>query len=120
MYAPTLAAVNNRDFAYLGVFALGALVGLGFFVSGLQWLLANHHRVTLVVMTGLMVGSLRALWPWQNEQNVLLTPSGNVGLYVGLFIAGAVGVLALIFVETRLAKNGLIENVIPDKASSSQ
>jgi putative membrane protein len=115
MYAPTLNAVNERDFVYLAVFALGALVGLGFFVSGLQWLLANHHRLTLVVMTGLMVGSLRALWPWQSEDNVLLAPAGNVALFVALFMAGAAGVLVLIFAETRLAKKGLIENVLPEK-----
>ena len=119
MYVPTLNAVNDRDFAYLGVFILGALIGLGFFVSGLQWLLTNHHHLTLVIMTGLMLGSLRALWPWQDEQNVLLAPSGNVGAYVGLFIAGAVGVLVLIVIELRLAKSGLIEMDVPEKTLAS-
>jgi putative membrane protein len=119
MYAPTLNAVNERDFVYLGVFALGALIGLGFFVSGLQWLLANHHRLTLVVMTGLMAGSLRALWPWQNEENVLLAPAGDVVLFVALFVAGAIGVLVLIFVETRLAQKGLIQNVVPEGTSAN-
>ena len=61
--APTLAAVNDRNLGYLGASIVGAMLGLGVFVSGLQWLLTNRHRVTLVIMTGLMLGSLRALWP---------------------------------------------------------
>ncbi|MET0303940.1 MAG: DUF368 domain-containing protein, partial [Microbacteriaceae bacterium] len=52
MYAPTLAAVNDRDFAYLGIFMLGAIIGLGLFVSVLQWLLEHRRRVTLAIMTG--------------------------------------------------------------------
>jgi putative membrane protein len=108
MYAPTLQAVNDRNLAYLGVFALGAIIGLGLFVSGLQWLLATHHRVTLVIMTGLMAGSLRALWPWTSDQNALLAPSGDVGAAIGLFAAGAVAVLLLIFVEMRIAQKPVV------------
>ena len=122
MYAPTLQAVNDRNLAYLGAFAVGALLGLGFFVSGLQWLLAKHHRVTLVIMTGLMAGSLRALWPWQNEQNVLLVPSQNVGAMIGLFVAGAVGVLLLIGVESRIQKKSVdaLHNNVPDSVPNPE
>lgn len=108
MYAPTLAAVNDRDLGYLGAFIVGAALGLGVFVSGLQWLLANHHRVTLVIMTGLMLGSLRALWPWQGPSNELLAPSGDVALVGALFLAGAVLVTALIVAEHRLVARNLM------------
>lgn len=114
MYAPTLAAVNDRNFGYLGAFIVGAVLGLGVFVSGLQWLLANHHRVTLVIMTGLMLGSLRALWPWQGSTNNLLAPSGDVLLVVALFLAGAVLVTALILLEHRL----VARNVLPPDSAS--
>ncbi|MEL0261217.1 MAG: DUF368 domain-containing protein, partial [Aquiluna sp.] len=73
-YAPTIAAVNDRDFGYLGVFVLGAVVGLGLFAKVLNWLLTNHHQLTLMAMAGLMLGSLRALWPWQVGDQ-LLQPS---------------------------------------------
>jgi len=102
MYAPTLAAVNDRNLGYLGAFIVGAALGLGVFVSGLQWLLANHYRVTLVIMTGLMLGSLRALWPWQGSSNELLAPSGDVILVGALFLGGAALVTALIVIEHRL------------------
>jgi putative membrane protein len=104
MYAPTIAAVNDRDFGYLGTFVLGALVGLGAFVGLLQWLLEHTSRITLVVMTGLMVGSLRALWPWQSETGEILVPATNGLLELALFATGAFVVAALIFAEKKLIR----------------
>lgn len=102
LYEPTLAAVNDRDLGYLGTFVLGAVFGLGAFVAGLQWLLEHRRRVTLVVMTGLMAGSLRALWPWQDADRGLLPPGDAVGAVVVLFVVGLLAVLTLVLVETRV------------------
>ena len=104
MYAPTIAAVNDLDFGYLGTFVLGALVGLGMFVGLLQWLLQHKTRITLVVMSGLMVGSLRALWPWQSETGEVLAPTSNGLAEVALFATGALVVAALIFAEKKLIR----------------
>ena len=99
MYQPTLAAVNDRDFGYLGLFILGAIVGLGLFVRVLQWLLEHRRVVTLVVMTGLMAGSLRALWPWQGEGRELLDmPVDNLGVWAWTAV-GVVVVVAVVLVE---------------------
>jgi len=102
LYQPTIEAVNNRDLAYLGVFALGAVVGLGSFVVVLQWLLAHYHRVTLLVMAGLMAGSTRALWPWQTDARVLLAPGDNLLVLIGLVLVGAAVVFGLIRWERSL------------------
>lgn len=102
LYAPTLSAVNDANIAYLAVFALGALVGLGLFVKVLRWLLEHHRQRTLAVMAGLMLGSLRALWPWQEADRTLLAPSGNVLAIVGLFLAGMAVVGLLIIAEDRM------------------
>jgi putative membrane protein len=104
MYAPTIAAVNDRDFGYLGTFVLGAIVGLGAFVGLLQWLLEHKARITLVVMSGLMVGSLRALWPWQSETGEILPPAANPLIELSLFAIGAAVVAALIFAEKKLIR----------------
>ena len=104
MYAPTLAAVNDRDFGYLSTFILGALIGLGAFVGLLQWLLEHKSRITLVVMSGLMVGSLRALWPWQSETGEIVAPTTNGLIELALFATGAVVVAALIFAEKKLIR----------------
>ena len=105
MYEPTIDAVNTLDFAYLGAFIVGAIIGLGSFVVLLQWLLTHRKRITLVVMTGLMVGSLRALWPWQGEGRELLAPqSENLVSIAGLFVLGVVVVALLISVERVIAR----------------
>ena len=105
MYQPTLEAVNNRDFAYLGVFILGAILGLSFFVRILQWLLTHHAAITLAIMSGLMLGSLRALWPWQGESRELLAPAGDAAVVALLGLAGFVVVVAMIVVETVVKQN---------------
>jgi putative membrane protein len=102
LYATTIAAVNERNFAYLAVFALGAIFGLAAFVSFLRWLLDHHTRITMAVIVGLMLGSLRALWPWQDEDRGLLAPSSDVLSVVLLAVAGAVIVAVLLWVERRL------------------
>ena len=104
MYAPTLAAVNNRDFGYLGTFVLGAILGLASFVSLLQWLLAKKLKMTMVVMTGLMIGSLRALWPWQSETGAVLLPEANFELELLMFGVGSAIVFGLIVLERRMGR----------------
>ncbi len=103
LYTVTMDAVNNRDLGYIATFALGAIVGLALFVKLLQWLLDRFHHLTLVVMTGLMAGSLRSLWPWQDGDRTLLAPDpGNLVLCVVLALVGAAAVIAVMLVEHRL------------------
>ena len=112
MYEPTISAVNDRNFGYLAVFALGAITGLALFVSLLKWLLAHRTRITLVIVTGLMVGSLRALWPWQEDDRTLLAPSGDVLPVLLLLFAGIAVVVGLIIAERKL---GLSEEQVDEK-----
>lgn len=105
MYQPTLSAVNDRDFVYLGVFVLGAILGLGIFVKALQWLLAKYSSITLAIMTGLMLGSLRALWPWQGDSRELLAPKGDVLVVGALALGGFILVVLLIVVERVLRRS---------------
>ena len=106
VYEPTLAAVSDRDLGYVAVFAAGALTGLALFVKVLQWLLTHRRAATLAVMTGLMVGSLRALWPWQDEERTLLGPGGDVGPVLGFVALGLAVVGALLVVEARAIRGG--------------
>lgn len=101
MYAPVLAAVNDRDFLPLGVFVLGAIVGLALFSQLLHWALHHHHDVVLAGLVGLMAGSLRILWPWPEgvESSALGAPDGNV---VGVVVAALVGV-GFVYLISRLA-----------------
>ncbi|MEE6280978.1 DUF368 domain-containing protein [Georgenia sp. MJ170] len=114
LYAPTLAAVNDRDLVYLGVFVLGAAVGLGAFVSALQWLLAERRGPTLAVMAGLMTGSLRALWPWQTEEGTALAPSGDLTVPITMVVVGLVVVVAMLVAESAVASRSIRAAAQPD------
>lgn len=47
------------------VFALGALTGMLSFSRVLTWAFKNYQNITLAFLTGLMIGSLNKVWPWQ-------------------------------------------------------
>jgi putative membrane protein len=104
MYSATIGALNDRDLQYLLIFALGALLGLASFVSFLKFLLSQRARPTLVLLAGLMLGSLRALWPWQGEDRELLSPYSSELIALLLFLAGAIIVALLVKVEERVGE----------------
>jgi putative membrane protein len=101
LYEPTLAAVNNRELDYLAWFVIGLFVGLALFVKTLQWLLEHRRHATLAVLTGLMAGGMRALWPWQDDDRVLQAPGDNLGSALGLFLLGAGVVLTVLVIAHR-------------------
>ncbi|KAB1644223.1 DUF368 domain-containing protein [Gulosibacter chungangensis] len=111
LYEPTLAAVNDRDFGYLGVLLAGMAVGFALFVRTLQWLLKHHRRVSLAIMTGLMAGSLRALWPWQSESGLAQPPGSDAWLTLLWFVIGALVVTATLVVESWLVRRRIANGV---------
>ncbi|MEV6812958.1 DUF368 domain-containing protein [Micromonospora sp. NPDC051296] len=101
LYEPTITAVNDRDFGYLAIFAAGMVIGLSLFVKLLQWLLEQHRRMTLAVMAGVILGSLRALWPWQSEDRTLHAPGDGILSITALFLLGIAVVMAMVIAERR-------------------
>ena len=65
MYQPVIGAVVDLDLLVLTVFFAGCLIGLLAFARVLKALLARHRVTTLSTLTGVLAGSLIALWPWQ-------------------------------------------------------
>jgi len=103
LYAPTMSAVENRDLGYIGVFAAGAFVGIALFVKVLDRLLEDFRKPTLIVMTGLMLGSLRALWPWQDDQGGLLAPGDDLLTVAAAAVGGVAIVAVVLVVEKKLS-----------------
>jgi putative membrane protein len=64
MYPAVIGALNDRRLVSIGVFVLGALIGLALFSQVLYWALSRHHDDVLAMLIGLMAGSFRVLWPW--------------------------------------------------------
>ena len=103
-------------FTEIIVFSMGCLFGLLAFSRVLRWLLTKHGTLTMATLCGLMLGSLRKLWPFKVE----LTPpgtefkfkefdnvfpellNGTTLLTIGLTVAALTGVLALETVARRI------------------
>ena len=107
MYTEVLGAVNDRDFGALIATAAGCTIGLALFSSLLSWLLEHYHDLVIAAMIGLMLGSLRVLWPWPNGTNTttFTAPSGDVAVPVLLMVAGFVVVLGVELLSTRMSKH---------------
>ena len=91
LYEPTLRAIHDRNLIYVLTFMLGAGIGIGLFSKLLTWLLEHYHDAMMAVLVGLMLGSLRVLWPWQEEGGTALQmpPQGSAVLPIVLIgIAG--------------------------------
>ena len=71
MYEAILTVIDNRMIGDAIVFGVGALLGLALFASLLTRLLELHRDTMLAILIGLMVGSLRVLWPWPNGVGVI-------------------------------------------------
>ena len=77
-YQYVLDAVNHRDFLVLGLVAAGACVGIIAFSRILGWLLKNYHDLMVATLTGLMIGSLRKVWPWKETLESVVDSHGHM------------------------------------------
>lgn len=76
-YETVLDALSGGDLAVLAPVALGAASGLLSVTQLLGWLFRHFRDTTLTVLCGVMLGSLRKVWPWQAElggEAILLPP----------------------------------------------
>ncbi len=103
MYSEVLGAVNDRNLVALSATAAGCVIGLALFSSVLTWALEHHHDLMMAAMVGLMLGSLRVLWPWPGgtETTNLGAPSGDVWLPILLAVIGFVVVVAIELIAVR-------------------
>jgi len=76
-YHYILEAINNRDFLILFILIAGALVGLLSFVRVIDWFLKRYHDLTMAILIGLMLGSLRKIWPWKETLTTFFDSHGK-------------------------------------------
>ncbi|HKL34747.1 MAG TPA: DUF368 domain-containing protein [Salegentibacter sp.] len=65
-YKRITEAAHDFDFQTLGIFGIGAIIGLLSFSKILKWLFVHYSSVTLAVLTGFIAGSLNKIWPWKH------------------------------------------------------
>lgn len=82
-YQYVLSAVNDRDIMTIAMVGIGAVVGIVTIAQLLGWLFKNYHDVTVAVLIGFMLGSLRKVWPWKDPIRWLQDAAGNFVLSDG-------------------------------------
>jgi putative membrane protein len=121
-YEFLLAALNQRDIPTISWFLAGIVVGIVSFAQLLGWFFKRHHDLTVALLTGLMLGSLRKVWPWKLtlelvegrhgkqipavQENVLpaLKVAGALNTEILAALALAIAGLAVVLVLERLAR----------------
>lgn len=77
-YHYVLEAVVVQDWLTLIIVAAGCAVGLLLFARVLKWLFSHHHDLTVAALIGLMIGSLRKIWPWKLTLQSEIEPDGAI------------------------------------------
>lgn len=93
MYAPTIAAIHDRNIWYVAVFAWWAIVGLMSFVRVVRRAFDHYHNHTISFLMGLMIGSLPLLFPWS------VVWSTSWSMIVTRFIAAVLGFVIVYGIE---------------------
>lgn len=134
-YHYVLEAVVNQDWLTLIIVAAGSAVGILLFARVLKWLFANYHDLTVAALIGLMIGSLRKIWPWKLTLQSEIEPDGSVvplvqqnilpaGLdgetlsVIGLALLGFVLVIGLEALAARRQAPPAAQPVLPTVAES--
>ncbi len=99
-YEQVLAAASTLDLSVLFPFAAGLAVGALAFARAIGTALRRWPSAVLGTLAGILVGSLRRVWPWQDADSLravaLAPPSlADAGLALALAVVAGAAVVAL-------------------------
>lgn len=92
----------GSNFCTLLLFMFGIFIGIAGFIRLLSYLLQKFHDITIAVLIGFMLGSLRKVWPWKfgdNIENHNILPGAIDGNFWFAILLGAVGFLLVLVIE---------------------
>lgn len=73
-----MEAVKTLDLVIIGIFGVGAVIGITTFSRVLSFALMHFRNVTLAVLSGFMLGSLNKVWPWKETLETYVDSHGVV------------------------------------------
>lgn len=119
MYGAVLGAVTDRALFSVLLFGLGCVIGLGVFSQLLHWALNRHYDTVMAALIGLMLGSIRVLWPWPQgvDSTVIESPSDPVTLPIILAVVGFVIVVVVGRVTRQIEHRSTADDVADLQAS---
>ena len=86
----------------LALFVLGIVLGISWFIRLLGYLLRRFHDLTIAVLIGFMLGSLRKVWPWKlgdSIENENILPSAFDNTFFLALLLGAAGFALVLLIE---------------------
>lgn len=96
MYKLILQSVHDRDLLVVGIFIGGMVVGVFSFIHILKWLLDHWRSFTMSALTGILLGSLKVIWPLN-----YLKPGENPSSHIfGITLAIIVGIVVVLLLSS--------------------
>jgi putative membrane protein len=104
-YDLIINSLSNFDYGVILVFSSGAVIGVLLFSRIISMLLSKYFRKTILFLSGLMLGALNKLWPWQiDNENYLPDEYSNI-LGVDNFIEFSIILFLISFLISFLIKS---------------
>jgi len=110
-------AFYDFDLKKIGLFVLGAIIGLLSFSRLLKWLFNNYKNTTLAVLTGFILGSLNKVWPWKKTITVMVDQTGEVLPFNAVSNLGTLSVLQKSTNDFESYKTFIEHSVLPHQYS---
>jgi len=88
-YKFMLDSISSFNWINILIFSLGAIAGILSFSKMIHYLLKNYYRLTIFFLSGLMMGALNKVWPWQLDNKIVL-PEGDILMPFIMFIISGI------------------------------
>lgn len=106
VYPFCMAAIMEVNIPFLGQLMAGILLGALLFSRCIAFLLKHYHSLTLALLTGFMLGSLPAVWPF--FQIIPDFQQATTWLYLGVALAAFLVVIAIEQISLYTSKKRVI------------
>tara|TARA_A100001035_G_scaffold279792_1_gene282318 strand:+ start:8926 stop:9765 length:840 start_codon:yes stop_codon:yes gene_type:complete len=88
-YEFMLDSISSFNWINILIFSLGAITGILSFSKMIHYLLKNYYKSTIFFLSGLMLGALNKVWPWQLDNKIVL-PEGDILIPFIIFIISGI------------------------------
>ncbi len=88
-YEFMLDSISSFNWINILIFSLGAITGILSFSKMIHYLLKNYYTSTIFFLSGLMMGALNKVWPWQLDNKIVL-PEGDILMPFIIFIISGI------------------------------
>ena len=89
-YEFMLDSISSFNWINILIFSLGAITGILSFSKMIHYLLKNYYRSTIFFLSGLMMGALNKVWPWQLDNKIVLTEEDILMPFIIFILSGII------------------------------